>query len=210
MMPMTHVRLPVWALLAALLAASAIRAQDAAISQPEAPRYEVELIVFRHLDERDTTAEANRPEIAPPGALPTLGRSSATSALPPAWTPLAPSSLRLASVAARLRRGGAYQLLYHGGWIQGVEPQAQSIPVPLPPDAERAGAAGGVNLYRARFLHVDVDLGLFDANGGRDRSRWIRQGRRLRGSAVQYFDNPAVGVILAARPLAGSDQANPE
>ena len=41
------------------------------------------------------------------------------------------------------------------------------------------------------------------------RSWHIRQGRRLRGDALQYFDNPGFGVILAVRPPAGTSEPDP-
>jgi hypothetical protein len=52
---------------------------------------------------------------------------------------------------------------------------------------------------------VLVDVGL---DSGSEPLQRIRQGRRLRGTSVQYFDHPALGVILATRPVGVQDPAS--
>jgi hypothetical protein len=184
-------------LLAALvLLAGAPAAAQEPPPEPAGAQYEVEIIVFRHLDQGGITAEVAATAAG-------TGSSAPPSILPPAtqWPALAPAELRLAGVAARLRRGGAYELLVHGGWVQDVTGQSRTAPAALPAGAAASGLAGAVTLYRERYLHVVVDVGMSGENGGRaDPARWIRQSRRLRGTALQYFDSPRIGVILAARP----------
>ena len=69
---------------------------------------------------------------------------------------------------------------------------------------------GSIKLYRERYLHALVDIALQTPEGVANESQRIRQGRRLRGQAVQYFDNPALGVIVSARPLDGGAGADPD
>jgi hypothetical protein len=199
-------------LLTALLAPAALRAQDVPDSAA-APQYEVELVVFRNLDQRGNTPEVARSgaveagETAPIAVEGAPASSQTSSPGSATWPELSPPSLRLAGIAARLRRPGAYQLLYHGGWVQAVERQNRAAPTPLPEAALQAGVSGALTLYRERYLHVLVDMSLGAAGVGDDGQGRIRQGRRLRGQAVQYFDHPQFGVIVAVRPVGDSVDA---
>jgi hypothetical protein len=209
---MPPLRLPAVAAAAllALCAAAGGIAQDAPSVGDGALRYEVEILVFRHLDQSGTTGET-----APPSAgatlradvVPGAGGAASTGPAGVAWPALAPATLKLGSIATRLRRGGPYELLFHGGWIQELQSESRSAPAALPEEALRAGVRGTVWTFRERFLHARVDVGLVGADGRADPLRWIRQSRRLRGS-LQYFDNPALGVILAVRPV--GDEPLPE
>lgn len=200
-------------LLAPLLA---LRAQEEpgpeAASAP--PVYEVEIIVFRNLDQHGITPEAAvaaagpaagsvEPTDTESGGLP----DQADTVTDPAFAPLTPQSMRLDAVASRLRRGSAYQLIYHGGWVQSVQHQNLAQQTPLPADASAQGLSGGITLYRERYLHVLVDIALQSEASPEQR---IREGRRLRGQTAQYFDDPQFGVILAVRPVSASDTDSPD
>ncbi len=191
------------AVLLALLPWNTPAAQDTGAPDPGGARYVVEIIVFRHLDQRGNSPEvalqaAGTTPLATGSPAPVSGEAATGTGDPAA---LVPTSLQLGGVAARLRRNGNYELLYHGGWTQEVAGQNGATPVPLPPDAVHAGAAGTVTLYRERYLHALVDIGLAGEDRSFDELRRIRQGRRLRGQAIQYFDSPLMGVILAARSI---------
>lgn len=167
-----------------------------AAQAPAAP-YEVELIVFRHLDH-----QGGQP--ADPGATPRSSPADGPGALA-GLAPLAPEALQLGGIATRLRRSPAYRLVYHGGWQQQVDSQALALPSALPAAAADAGLQGALSFYRERFLHVLVDIRL-SAEGGPAGPGWqMRQSRRLRGTALQYFDHPAFGLILAVRRPAGDE-----
>jgi hypothetical protein len=184
-----------WPLLAcALLVADLGRAQEPVTPVADTDRYDVEIIVFRHLD-ADSGMAAARPALT--------GSSDTTSTDAPAsqasWTPLGPSELRLAGTASRLRRPGGYELLYHGGWSQAVTGRSRAASVPMPPEARANGVAGTVTVYRERYLHAVLDLGLVADSDGAVTAH-LRAGRRLKGQALQYFDDPRLGVILSVRP----------
>jgi hypothetical protein len=168
-------------------------------AEPAPGAYEVEVVIFRNLDSRGSTPEVAAP-VAP--ALETTPDAGGVQGLDP-------SALRLTAIAARLRRGPGYQLLYHGGWSQAAPPRAQAAPTPLPAEARRAGLGGDLTLYRDRYLHALVDVSLPVHGDASGRSWHIRQGRRLRGSALQYFDHPGFGLILSVRAPAGVSDAGP-
>jgi hypothetical protein len=181
-------------------------AQEPAVIESAAPdRYQIEIIVFRYLDNADVAGAPGTGE-APP--------SVTEVATGEAWSPLAPSELRLGGTASRLRRPGVYQLLFHGGWTQSIAGRRNAAPTPLPAEAQSNGVHGTVTIYRERFLHAVVDLRLVESAAGLTTAR-LREGRRLKGQALQYFDDPAFGLILAARsaptsPLPADPGARPE
>jgi hypothetical protein len=189
-----------------LLPLLGLRAQEDPVGPGSAPLYEVELIAFRHLDQRANTPEVETAATGPAAEvtadMETAGQTGTAPdpAFETSYPTLGPQSLRLAGIAAKLGRDGSYQLLYHGGWVQAAERQNQARPTPLPPEAAlNGGVQGGITLYRERYLHVLVDVSL----GEQRQEQRIRQGRRLRGQATQYFDHPQFGVILAVRPVGG-------
>ncbi|CAG0942981.1 hypothetical protein GPROT2_01945 [Gammaproteobacteria bacterium] len=190
------------------LLALAAAAPSAAVAADDSGAYEVEILVFRNLDQRGNTTEVPVPAgqattaVAP--ALPAPGAAVGVPA-----TGLDPGELRLTSLATRLRRGPAYQLVYHGGWRQAAVPRAQAQPTTLPAAAAQAGLGGTVTLYRDRYLHALLDLSLPAESGAAGQVWHIRQGRRLRGDALQYFDQPGFGVILAVRSPAGTADTAP-
>ncbi len=194
-------------LLLLLVPALVSRAQeDPTPAAAGAPLYEVELIAFRHLDQHGNTPEAAAPvagtgdaALAPPDA-------GTTPAGDSGYPPLPARELRLGGIAAKLRRGGPYELVFHGGWVQGIAGQRQAQPTPLPHDAVDAGVGGSITLYRERYLHALVDVGLLRDPGGSTR---IHQGRRIRGQTIHYFDHPRFGVILAVRPINGATAEEP-
>lgn len=150
---------------------------------------EVEMVVFR-LMEQDTNSVEIQAEAAQP-----IDNYSETPNVP--YTSLQPEALQLSAAASRLRQSPKYRLLYHGGWVQDVAGRTEAVPVPLPQAAAESGLRGSLTLYRQRYLHALVDLSLAAEDGT---ATWhIRQGRRLRGQAIHYFDHPRFGLILAVR-----------
>ena len=188
------------------LGTAATTAQDLPLAAPVAGGSEVEVIVFRQLDQHASTPELDRParSVAATAALPDGPGPSPGNALAgdSGYPALPPASLRLGSMAARLRKSAQYELLYHGGWIQDIVSQSRARATLLPAEARQKGLQGSLTLYRERYLHVLVDLQLDRPSGAPDPWR-IHQGRRLRGQAVQYFDHPQFGVILAVRADTG-------
>lgn len=148
---------------------------------------EVELIVFRLLDQRGVTPEA-------PGS---LTPADAADRLPPmAFPALAAGSLQMSDLVGQLRRGGRHEVLWHGGWTQPLTGEREAVAGGLPHEMAARGVTGQVTLYRERFAHAAVDLQLQSSAG----MGWrLQQSRRLRGRGPHYFDHPQVGLILMVR-----------
>jgi hypothetical protein len=195
---MTNVSPHPAALLAcALLALGTASAEETGTAGFDEASYQVEIVVFSRLERPGATAESRSSRTVEPAepASPAAGD----------WSTLGAADLQLTGAAARLRQLPGYRLLYHSGWSQPVQSQRSAIPYPLPEEARRAGLRGAITLYRERYLHAIVEVALDETGGDGESASTvaaIRQARRLRGAAPQYFDDPRLGVILWVRPPA--------
>jgi hypothetical protein len=191
--------------LSLMLAAAALAVQEAPGSAT-APLYAVEILVFRHL------AQSGTPETPPPaGVLPPAATESTSGLATPdnaGYTSLPATAMQLSGAAGQMRRSGRYRLLLHTGWIQPAHSQAAAVPTALPPTAG-PDLRGDITLFRERYLHVVVNLELGDEASVSTPQR-IRQSRRLRGRAWQYFDHPEFGAIVAVRALAAAAINSPD
>jgi hypothetical protein len=158
-------------------------ASAAAIPQTAAPRYTVEILVFR------TGSQA----AGLPGAAPATAAADDGVEM----TTVAPR--KLTSAATRLRSTAGYRVLAHTAYVQ--------TPTSCARDAcrntlrgvsaaqlglTRAGISGKVGLQRGESLHLGIDLTI-DDGGRRYRIQEVRQLRKT--DQPQYFDHPAIGVI---------------
>lgn len=170
-------------------------AQEAVAPPVTEERHHVEIIVFRHLDQRSTTPEAAQTlEPAADSTLPPTAIGGATS-----MQESAAAAPKLGAIDTRLRQSPAYRLLYHGAWLQTLDSREQAIPTPLPASARAAGLDGTITLYREHYVHARLDIALHSPAAdapGTEIIHVLRQSRRLRGSSAQYFDHPQFGVIL--------------
>ncbi|MEE4185163.1 MAG: CsiV family protein [Gammaproteobacteria bacterium] len=142
------------------------------------PQYQVELLVFRHLDQSRSTPEAPRvmarnmdsqlerqlAQIDVAGTDTTPGVPEADTAAPQpatAWEPVISGTRLLSKEAEKLRRLGAYELLGHLAWTQTAPDVADAESIALAElglDAQEAH--GTISLYSKRYLHLAVDVAL--------------------------------------------------
>lgn len=216
-------------LLAAVASLLTVPVSAVVAQQPEeavAPAYQVEVLVFRNLDQSRTTPEVMprpEPEIeavldmqlerlevsVEPGA-DTDPVADVIEALP-AWQPVAADALLLSRDAARLRSLGAYDVLAHLAWIQPAEDVAQAAAIDLADLGAIPDLAGEIRFYQKRYLHLAFDIALNDPTG----RATIVDSRRIRLGRTVYFDQPAFGVLAIvteapeqpAVPAAGSLQS---
>lgn len=144
----------------------------------ELERYEVELIVFRHLDSSRSTSETDPParplfsgpdadslederEATMAQAAPTVYREGRNDS--PRFTPLSSDRLQLSRTYQRLQQIDAYAPILHAGWTQEARSTNEAVPNRLGRGGRPGGEsrlAGSVTLYKQRFLHLNIDLAL--------------------------------------------------
>lgn len=241
-------------------------AQDAQANDPAAvPMYQVEVLIFRHLDQSRTTEEVSAPVdpvlpsdfdidgladspvtttpadtpggAAAAGVLPPTGpRASSVEFLllepvpsPPDFLQLLPAQFKLTEAWDTLTEVEAYEPVLHIAWLQPARSAAEAVPYDLViTAADPDVVTGTLTLYKQRFLHLEVDLTMQEADDPTDSSAssfWsrfnfvlddenvvyrINQSRRIRGDALQYFDHPQFGVIAAVTELVVEEEDGPE
>lgn len=217
-----------WLVLAALLPVLA------APLPASARWYQVEVVVFRHLEGTEGGGE-HWPELAD---LPEFGRAvelittlpemsdeplGAAAAGPIAFRSLDREERRLAGVERRLRNAGEYELLFGAGWRQpsfGVA-RAKWVYVSDVPAARTVELEGGsasfsprvapraeglVRIKVSRLLHVDVDF-LYYHDGTPVR---LTETRKLKLREIHYFDHPLFGIVLQVSPYVRPDAPDAE
>jgi hypothetical protein len=199
-------------LLLALLALPA-QAQDATEQSEPERLYQVELIVFRNLDQSGNTPEIPRlPEPELEKQLATdLARMSADDATevtaePPEWQATDPEGRLLAGTARSIRQLQAYELISYLSWGQAAPDVTVAAPLTLSElGVDPAILTGEVELHQRRYLHLEVDISLPGA-GAAGQSvvldpqnspppPAIRESRRVRLKELHYFDQPQFGII---------------
>jgi hypothetical protein len=179
----------------------------ASAQQAAAPlqSYDVELVIFRHLNDKATPEEWSL-EAAAAGQRLAIPDDEATAAAPPPETtaatttfPALPSAkFKMSGIEEALRRSRNFQPLAHFGWTQPGYPRndARFLSVqPLVPGS--SGLLGQIALSRGRYLHLTLDL----VYQGEEGQRYVlRQTRRMRSNERHYIDHPKFGVIALVTP----------
>jgi len=163
-------------LIAALLAVISFTAK----AQDEAPQFDVELIVFRHLTPDDSELQVAREEKDKPR----IRRRR--------FTPLTPDQLRLGEISQRLLRSRDWSPILHYGWRQPAVGREDAAAVSVAGNRRGAFASGVIRLSLERFLRLELDIKIDPGTGI---SYALDQARRIRSGQVHYFDHPQFGVI---------------
>jgi hypothetical protein len=207
-------KLPCLVAVSLLIAAPFAIAQEPGNTE-QPPVYQVELLIFQHVDQSQTTSEILRmpeAEIADilEQDLPRLEsrqQSETTYAIagdnPANWRLLDTSQLLLNNVSQRLDKLDAYHLITHTGWLQTAPDVAEANEIFLEDlGIDLDQATGSIKLLKRRYLHLAVDVSL----GTEDRDAFqvfsapkaapaINDSRRIRLEKLVYFDQPQFGII---------------
>lgn len=156
------------------------------------PRYQVDLIVFTHLQTPPSTAHALAPLIAP----------SATNAIPLELNPSAQSTPYhiLPASASQLRneywalnRKPEYQVLFHYTWLQ---PSTNEKPIALSQlNAGGWNIEGTLRIRQSNYYLLDTDL-LFSAPQSMQTAFIFSKKQRLKPDVVYYLDHPQAGMLI--------------
>ena len=155
--------------------------------------YKIEMILFTEL--RDTARDAEYwPE--DPGqpqmldAVPLAVGSARVQALPP-------SAYRLSGIWSALKRTRNYRPIRHLAWQQpGLSSRSAPL-VAVGDDELDAQIQGTVKVSLSRFLHLDLDLVLHEA----DQRFRFTSSRRMRSNELHYLDHPMFGAIVIITPV---------
>ena len=151
-----------------------------ASAQEQESRYLVELVIFRHLDQSNTTRE-----IKAQGPLVIRNPSDGKT-----YSAAAADFRQLNGAARQIQNLQAYQLIRHLAWIQTAANTDDAVHANLGAmGLNPSQVVGSARLYTRRYLHLDVQLGLQSTGGKIDNSR------RIRLNQIHYFDNPDFGVL---------------
>jgi hypothetical protein len=168
--------------------------------------YDVELVIFRHLNDKATPEEWSLEGGTAGQRLEIPDDEAAASAEPPPEPTAAPTSFpalpnakfKMNGIEESLRRSRNFQPLAHFGWTQPGYPRddARFLSVqPLVPGS--SGLLGQIALSRGRYLHLTLDL----VYEGQDGQRYVlRQTRRMRSNERHYIDHPKFGLIALVTP----------
>jgi peptidoglycan-binding protein CsiV len=166
--------------------------------------YHVELIVFEQLN---IFADEKWPETPLLETAP-LNAMMATALIQPA------NNESLISAAQRLNRSPRYRVHYHQAWQQPILEKATAQAVAV--QSEDALLDGHIRLYKATYLHAQLDLWLMESIGlanswsdaspeGIDisapRNPNLNESRRIRSKKLYFFDHPKLGALLQLTPI---------
>jgi hypothetical protein len=152
-----------------------------AFAQEEAAsKYLVELVIFRNLDQSQTTREIRRPQ----------NEVLSDPALAVSYVSAAADARQLNGAANSIRNLRAYDLIAQLAWVQTAEPEDSASLADLNSmGLNAAQALGTAKLYERRYLHLDVEVALPASDAV------INTGRRVRLNQIYYLDHPDFGVL---------------
>lgn len=189
---------------------AAFMSVGSAVAQQSAPiqSYDVELVIFRNLGERETpeswgveAADSDQQLDIPDDESEPV--TPLTVAAPPvaSYPALPAAKMKLTAIEETLRRSRAYQPLAHIGWTQPgyARNEVRYLPVSSLVPAS-SGLQGQIALSRGRYLHLTLDLVLDGSATGDGSSYVLRQTRRMRSNERHYIDSPKFGVIAIITP----------
>jgi hypothetical protein len=192
-----------------------------AAGSAQAAWYQVEVIVFRHLDTQSDGETWFEPEIAPErgDALDLVAGAADTAAglVPFQRT----GGSLLGGVWQSMRNSPVYRPLLHQSWQQPDRDGGGTRAVRLELGGAAADASGtlsgeppvvqgNVRIRAARLLYADVDVALladgtpgveFPADDPARRYLRVRESRKLKLNELHYFDHPLFGVLLQVSRL---------
>jgi hypothetical protein len=138
---------------------------------------------------------------------PDAGTLRASGAFPEnQFTELSQENYTLSRIRGGLSPAAGYTVLFHRAWRQLAYDGKHAVDYPVHSIATgRNSVEGTVTLSRERFLHLDIDLMLMQADG--TAAYRLSEKRRIRSSSdIHYFDHPHLGVIARVTPYSTPDQ----
>ncbi len=161
------------------------------LANPSSQLYQVDMIVFTHLQLPTTSAESYTP-IAPDtqNAIPL--KNTISSARTP-YHALPASASQLRDEYWALNRKPQYQILFHRTWLQ---PANNQRPIALS-EMNTGGwnVEGTLKIRQSNYYLLDTEL-LFSAPNSKQTAFVFSQKQRLKPGVVYYLDHPHAGMLI--------------
>ncbi|MFV1992881.1 MAG: CsiV family protein [Acidiferrobacterales bacterium] len=182
--------------------------------KPNTPIYEVEILVFKNMQIEDQGTELWLQDIDPNNQPDVANASPVGGGIP------AESTIK--KISDKLVASGYYTIISHKRWIQDAIPKTEAKLIRIANSEENLD--GTLLFYKGRFLHLGMNLILTEelmpvGNTGDNRdlngnatsgnivnSFVIKEDRRIRSVALNYFDHPRFGVIVQVNQVNTSKQ----
>ncbi len=153
--------------------------------------YKIEMILFVELGAAASSAQYWPEDPGQPDmqdAVPLTVGSARVQTLPP-------SAYRLSGIWSALKRSRNYRPIRHLAWEQpGLS--SRSAPLVAIGDELDAEIRGTVKVSRSRFLHLELDLVLQEA----DQRYRFTANRRMRSNELHYLDSPKLSAVVIITP----------
>lgn len=165
-----------------------------------AKRYQVEVIIFEHLNVNDGgeawPEQDSRPRWDDSLAIFSHAEDSR-------FTPLSSARYKMAGIYRVLRSSRGYRPILHIAWEQVGLPssRAQSVYV----ESDNGQVEGTIKLEQSRFLHIDMDL-IYPFGSSEGEYARLDERRRLKLKDLHYFDNPVFGAIVQVTRAGGGGE----
>lgn len=158
-------------------------------------RYQVEVIVFKHL-KAPTTAHPETFTEYP--ALPNIEASRDITDItryPTLYSAVPPHLMKLNREADKIADNRDYTLLFHDAWYQ-EEGRSRLLRLTNKNDLEVPSIEldGTIKVTKGLYYYVNLDLILAP-------HYTLKETRRLRKDEIHYIDHPAFGLLVMVHPL---------
>lgn len=167
--------------------------------------YDIEVVVFEN---RLSDLEGDELWAREPEKSASTGKDESISA---GGNP--PENSALSAATTALEKSGRHHVLAHLRWQQSAEAKSVSKPVKIGNTA--AGLDGSLRFYLSRFLILELNLALREAQTGGTFSGTsekdavvyrLNEPRRIKVSETHYFDHPKFGALVRVSPAKAGGQ----
>ena len=167
------------------------------LANQRAPLYQVDMILFTHLQSSLTPDENSfAPPLAPDINDAILLQHNASNTTTP-YRILPTSTSHLRNEFWALNRKPQYQVLFHYTWLQ---PGNNQRPVALSHNIGGWNVEGTLRIRRSNYYLLDTEL-LFSAPNSMQTAFLFSQKQRLKPDVVYYLDHPQAGMLIKVHQI---------
>ncbi len=169
-----------------------------ALASPRAPLYQVDMIVFTHLQASMTSADNDEAPLLMPAVNHAIPLQANTGNKQTPYHILPSSASHLRSEYWALNRKPQYQILFHYTWLQ---PRNNQRPVALSQmNTGGWNVEGTLRIRQSNYYLLDTKL-LFSAPHSTQTAFVFAQKHRLKPGVVYYLDHPQAGMLIKVHQI---------